>query len=110
MKGQQQQQGAHGTAQETKSPMTPEAAARVQAADAKAGSGGVEAGGFAARAQAAAAKNIPTPAQQQPQQSQQAPQPQQPQQAPRGLLDYQPASDVDELARELLPMTYGQGY
>lgn len=47
---------------------------------------------------------------QQPQQSQQAPQPQQPQQAPRGLLDYQPASDVDELARELLPMTYGQGY
>jgi hypothetical protein len=69
MKG-QQQQGAHGITQETKSPMTPEAAARVQAAEAK-GSSGVEAGGFAARSQAAAAKNIPTPAQQQPQQSQQ---------------------------------------
>lgn len=27
-----------------------------------------------------------------------------------GLLDYQPASDVDALARELLPLTYEQGY
>ena len=43
-------------------------------------------------------------------QAPQVQQPQQGQQAPRGLLDYQPASDVDELARELLPMTYGQGY
>lgn len=43
-------------------------------------------------------------------QAPQAQQVEQAPQAPRGLLDYQPASDVDELARELLPMTYGQGY
>ena len=38
-------------------PMTPEAAARIQSNEAKANSGKVESGGFAARAQAAAAKN-----------------------------------------------------
>ena len=37
--------------------MTQTAAARVQGAEARQGGGGVEKGGFAARAQAAAAKN-----------------------------------------------------
>eukprot|EP00897_Mesotaenium_endlicherianum_P002319 jgi/Mesen1/2114/ME000151S01363 len=39
--------------------MTPEAAARIQAAEAQKGGGGVQGGGFAARAQAAAAHNAP---------------------------------------------------
>ena len=51
MSGSQQQEGAKST------PMTPEAAARVQSAEAKAHGGGAEVGGFAARAQSAAAKN-----------------------------------------------------
>jgi hypothetical protein len=38
-------------------PMTGEAAARIQAAEAKQGTGGVEKGGFASRAQGAAARN-----------------------------------------------------
>ncbi|GAQ85817.1 hypothetical protein KFL_002560030 [Klebsormidium nitens] len=37
-------------------PMTQSAASRIQAAEAKAGNGGVKAGGFAARAQSAAAR------------------------------------------------------
>ncbi|PRW18408.1 seed maturation family [Chlorella sorokiniana] len=41
-----------------KTPMTPSDAARIQAAEAKQGGGGVEKGGFAARAQAAAAQNV----------------------------------------------------
>lgn len=48
---------AQGSAGKAASPMTTDAAGRVQAAEAKAGDGGVDKGGFAARAQAAAAKN-----------------------------------------------------
>lgn len=44
-------------AQSGKTPMTPSAAARIQGATAKAGNGGVQSGSFAARAQAAAARN-----------------------------------------------------
>lgn len=40
-----------------KTPMTPNAAARIQSANAKAGNGGVQRGSFPARAQAAAARN-----------------------------------------------------
>jgi hypothetical protein len=40
-----------------KNPMTTEAAARIQAAGAKAGDGGVEKGSWPAKAQAAAANN-----------------------------------------------------
>ena len=40
-----------------KTPMTSDAAARVQASEAKASGGGVAKGGFAARAQGAAASN-----------------------------------------------------
>lgn len=48
---------SHHPKQDPKSPMTKGDAARIQAAEAKAGGGGVEKGGFAARAQAAGAKN-----------------------------------------------------
>ncbi|HCG7088206.1 TPA: hypothetical protein NJ342_003422 [Vibrio parahaemolyticus] len=41
----------------SKSPMTPSAAKRIQSAEAKANGGQVAKGGFAARAQSAAAKN-----------------------------------------------------
>ena len=41
----------------TSSPMTSDAASRIQASSAKAGDGGVEKGSFASRAQSAAAKN-----------------------------------------------------
>lgn len=40
-----------------KNPMTTEAAARIQSAEAKQSGGGVQSGGFASRAQSAAAKN-----------------------------------------------------
>lgn len=40
-----------------KTPMTPEAAARIQSAEARKQDGKVESGGFAGRAQSAAAKN-----------------------------------------------------
>jgi hypothetical protein len=40
-----------------KTPMTPQAAARIQSANAKQGSGNVAKGSFAATAQSAAAKN-----------------------------------------------------
>jgi hypothetical protein len=51
--------GLGATEGEQSTPMTPEAAARVQAAEVKAqeGGAGAEVGGFAARAQSAAAKN-----------------------------------------------------
>lgn len=39
-------------------PMTQEAASRIQSAEARQGGGGAEKGGFASRAQAAAAKNV----------------------------------------------------
>ena len=42
-----------------KTPMNREAAARIQAAEAHKAGGKVQAGGFAARAQAAAARNEP---------------------------------------------------
>ena len=42
-----------------KKAMTPTAAGRIQAAEAKGNGGQVKAGGFAARAQGAAAKNAP---------------------------------------------------
>ncbi|GAQ85819.1 hypothetical protein KFL_002560050 [Klebsormidium nitens] len=42
---------------QAKTPMTQEAASRIQSAEAKAGDGGVKAGSFAARAQSAAARN-----------------------------------------------------
>jgi hypothetical protein len=41
----------------SKTPMTTAAAARIQAAEAKAGNGGVESGSFASKAQRAAAQN-----------------------------------------------------
>ncbi|TEW52652.1 hypothetical protein [Psychromonas algicola] len=44
-----------------KTPMTPTAAARIQSANAKAGSGQVGKGSFAAKAQSAAAKNSQPP-------------------------------------------------
>lgn len=44
-------------AEESKSPMTPKDAARIQGAEAKANGGGVAKGSFAARAQSAATKN-----------------------------------------------------
>lgn len=49
--------GAQGGQDGKANPMTPGDAARIQAAEAKAGGGGVAKGGFAARAQAAGAKN-----------------------------------------------------
>ena len=45
------------TSQSTQTPMTSSSAARIQAAQAKANGGQVSKGSFAARAQAAAAKN-----------------------------------------------------
>lgn len=49
------------TSSSGRTPMTPEAAARIQAAGAKANGGGVEKNSFPARAQAAAATNKPSP-------------------------------------------------
>ncbi|MFT5700886.1 MAG: hypothetical protein ACI8ZB_003771 [Desulforhopalus sp.] len=45
------------TSRRSKTSMTTTASSRIQSATAKAGSGGVAKGGFAARAQKAAAKN-----------------------------------------------------
>ncbi|MBU1309253.1 MAG: hypothetical protein KKE30_06950 [Gammaproteobacteria bacterium] len=45
---------------QTKAPMTPEAAARIQSAQAKQNGGSVEKGSFTARAQSSAAKNTST--------------------------------------------------
>ncbi len=52
-----QTSGTGASADDKKNPMTLDAAARIQALEAKAGDGGVKAGDFAARAQAAAANN-----------------------------------------------------
>ncbi|NJM32591.1 MAG: hypothetical protein HC848_06710 [Limnobacter sp.] len=45
-----------GVSSNSKTPMTQDAAARIQSATARSGNGGVPKGSFAARAQAAAAK------------------------------------------------------
>lgn len=50
-------QGSGQTQAPKKNPMTPEAAARIQGNEAKEHGGGVPKDGFAARAQAAAARN-----------------------------------------------------
>ena len=49
--------GGGGKGGEKSTPMTSEAASRIQSADARAHGGKVEKGGFAARAQSAAARN-----------------------------------------------------